>query len=53
MKNDFTVNVKGWFCEYNLNIGIKEWYSQELRVIESTGEILSLLKIVEIFNSCK
>ncbi len=43
MKNVFSVDLEDWFCAYNLNINIKDWNKQELRVVQNTKKILSLL----------
>jgi polysaccharide deacetylase family protein (PEP-CTERM system associated) len=46
MVNALSFDLEDWFCVSNLRLIIKqeEWDLQELRVIENTGRILSLLK---------
>lgn len=48
MKNIFTVDVEDWFCAYNLNIDIKNWDKQELRVVKNTRKVMRLLSKYDV-----
>lgn len=45
MKNALSIDLEDWFCVYNLSQVIKreEWENYDLRVVENTKRILSLL----------
>jgi polysaccharide deacetylase family protein (PEP-CTERM system associated) len=42
MKNALSIDLEDWFCAYNLGIGIEEWDTCELRIIENTQRLLDL-----------
>ena len=46
MVNAFTIDLEDWFCSANMHplVMQKDWDSCELRVAESTGTLLDLLK---------
>lgn len=43
MKNALSIDLEDWFCATNLGIDIKDWGTQELRIVDSTRKILRIL----------